>query len=118
MSIVINEHTVSVSLLTEVASSNISLGRSLVRNESGILEAAFPVAIRWNEITYELDAQGHKTDVYEIKNHGDLELTPLEIYGLYTEQITLQDGTVTTMGDHLAKRTDEILKSKLGLVEI
>ena len=118
MSIIINQHTQALSLLTEVASSGITLGRSLVKNESGFLEAVFPVSIRWDEVTYELDAQGNKIDIYENKSNGSVELEPAEIYALYTEAILLGDGTETTMGEHLAKRTDAILKAKLGLVEI
>lgn len=101
---------VTKKLITETASTNISLGRVIETTPEGTLQVAYPVNIFYNDVVYETDEQGNKLSVYEKKNEGAYQLSQLQAYQLFTTQVTLQDGTATYLGELIANLTDDILK--------
>jgi len=119
MAIPVKREMKTYSLLDEVASTDIMIKRSVSKSsEAPEVVTNFEINIRYDTVVYELDAEDKRVDIYEIKDPGAITLKPMEIYGLFSEPVTLQDGTVIGLGDLIAKRTDSLLKAHLGLIEV
>lgn len=105
---------VTLRLKKETTSKNTKLKRIVIQNqETGFYSAVFPIEIDAESITYILDAEDNKIDIYEHQELGNMSLEPTEIYGLWTTAITLADGTPTTLGDLLAAKIDEIILARI-----
>lgn len=115
MAIVDPIQEVTLRLKKETTSRETRLRRFVQRNaETGFIEAQFPIEIDVEAITYELDALDNKTDIYDTQNLGSIFLEPGEIFALWTTQVTLADTTVTTLGDLLSARIDEIIAARFA----
>lgn len=101
---------VTKKLKVETASTNISLGRIVETLPDGGITTVFPVNIFYNDIVYELDDAGNKIAINEKKNNGAYQLTGMQAYGLFTTQVTLENGKTTVLGELIAELTDQILR--------
>lgn len=104
-------------LQEEIASRVLLLNRDVVDNGNGSVSTVFGATVYPKSITYELDAQGNKTGIYESNELGAVSISFEELMSLFAIQVTLKDGTVSAIGEVLSSFIDQILASKLGLVQ-
>lgn len=101
---------ITLRLKRETTSKVTKLMRMVERDpETGQLVVRFPIDIEAEAITYELDASDVKTDIYEIEQLGRFSLSDAEVMNLWTELVTLSDGSTKMLGNVLADKIDEIL---------
>lgn len=105
---------ISLRLKKEITSKNTKLKRIVSKNEAtGYYEPQYPIEIDIEAITYELDANDNKIDIYEYQELGNVSLSGEEILSLWMEPITLADGTATVLGEVLATKIDQIIQAKI-----
>lgn len=107
--------TVTLRLKREVTSRNTKLMRTIVQDAStGYYTAQYPIEIDIEAVTYELDANDNKIDIYDHQFLGNVSLTAEEIGALWLTPVTLQDGTATVLGELLAAKIDQLIAVKLA----
>ena len=107
---------VTVRLSEEITSRDTRLMRLMTRNaQTGFLEPQYPIQITAESNTYELDANDNKLDLYDHRELGTISLTAPEIYALWTELVTLKDGTTHMLGNVLADKIDAILDARYNI---
>jgi hypothetical protein len=105
---------IALNLKKEVAATSVVLGRLVQKNpETGAIEVIYPVTINYGFVTYELDAEGNKTDVYGAGDMGSFRLPPEELQALWMIPVTLEDGTQTVLAEVIANATDAAIQSRL-----
>lgn len=106
---------VTLRLKKETTARETKLKRFVEKNpETGFIEAKYPIEIDMESITYELDANDNKVDIYEIQLHGNISLEPAEIMSLWTEPIILSNGTTAMLGNVIADKIDAIIANRLN----
>jgi hypothetical protein len=101
------------SILTERAANVISFYRQVFQMGE-VVQIAFNVNITHSENQYLIDENNVKTKVIEQgRNQGSLNLTPEQVMTLFSTQVTLADGTVTSLGELIADRADELIEASL-----
>ena len=107
--------TLTLSIKEEITSRDTHLMRIVQKNEqTGFYESQFPIRIFAESITYELDAEGNRIDIYDRRDLGSFDLTAEDIGALWMEPITLQDGTVTVLGELLATKLDQVIGQRVN----
>jgi hypothetical protein len=104
----------SLLLKKEIGATAVILGRMVQRNpETGAIEVVFPVTINFGFVTYELDADGNKTGIYESGDMGSFQLEPAELYALWMTPVTLSDGTQTVLAEVISTSTDNAIRVRV-----
>jgi hypothetical protein len=103
----------SLQLKEEITSRRTSLMRMVHKDPvTGFFQAEFPVQIQPESITYEVDVDGNKTDIYEQKDLEVINLTFEEASALWTKVIRKEDGSEVQLGAFLSDEIDAILAVK------
>ena len=103
-------------LVDEIASRSLVLLREVRKTESGI-NVAFDATIHPKKITYEVDAEGNKIDIYEECDLPTIAVTPQQLMGLFAIQVTLKDGTVSYIGEVLSNFADQLIALNIGATQ-
>ena len=101
--------TQTFNLQNEVASKLIMLTREVRDNNNGTVSVSFGGAIHPRSITYELDADGNKTGIYESYDIDGIVIDESQLMQLFGIKVTLADGTVSYIGEVISNFTDQII---------
>ena len=103
-------------LVDEIASRSLVLLREVKKTTNGI-EVNFDATINPKRITYEVDTEGNKLDIYEEQDLASIAVTQQQLMGLFSIQVTLADGTVSYVGEVLSNFADQLIALNLGTTE-
>jgi hypothetical protein len=107
--------TKNLRIKEEITSVETRLGRTIYKNpKTGFYEALYPIEILMESITYELDENNNKIDIYDRKSLGNTLLTAEEIMFLWYQNVTLDDGSKHVLGNLIADKIDAIIAAKLA----
>lgn len=102
------------SILSERAASIISFYRQ-VHQMGEVVQTSFMVNITHSVSQYLIDENNVKIRVIDQgQNQESLNLTPEQVMTLFSTQVTLADGTVTSLGELIADRADELIEASLN----
>lgn len=105
--------TVTLTLETELTARTTFLRRVVAQDPgTGFWIAHYPIEVDSEEITYRVDDQGNKLDIYDCKLMGNFTLEPSEVAALWGEVVTLQEGSQLTLGELIAGKIDAILAAR------
>lgn len=105
---------VTLRLKEEIASVETRLIRFVQRNpDTGFIEPKYPIKIFMESITYVLDENDNKIDIYDQQSLGDINLSPDEIMSLWLTPVTI-GGVENVLGNVIADKIDAIIANRLA----
>lgn len=105
--------TITIALETELTARTTFLRRIVQQDpDTGFYGAVYPIEVDSEEITYQVDADGNRVDIYDRRLMGNFTLDPAEVYALWAEVVTLQDGSQVALGELIAGKIDAILEAR------
>jgi len=107
--------TLSTILLPETASRVILLTREVIDNKDGSVKVNFGATVHPTTTVYEVDGDAKPIAVYESVDLPSFDVSQEQLASLFGVQVTLVDGTVTSLENLFANWADQIIKAKLGL---
>jgi len=99
-------------LQNEVASRVILLTRDVVDN-NGTVDTVFGCTIHPKSITYEVDANGVKMNIYESSEVDSIIVSQEQLMSLFGIKVTLANGTVSYIGEILSNFADQIISTSI-----
>ncbi len=103
-------------LVDEIASRSLVLLREVRKNGNSI-NVEFDATIHPKKITYEVDAEGNKIDIYEEADLPGIAVTQQQLMGLFAIQVTLADGTVSYIGEVISNFADQLIALNIGATQ-
>jgi len=107
---------ITFKLKEEIASKETKMFRIIqLDKDTNTILSSYPISIWAESITYEVDDDGNKVDIYDREDMGVVTLSTEDVQGLWAEEVTLSDGTKAYLGNVIADKIDSILRVKLGI---
>ena len=107
--------SVVVKLLPETASRVISIKRTVIDNGDKTISVFEGATIHATLTTYEVDSNNNPTAIYDSVDFPSFDLADAQMVAIFGIQVTLADGTVSSIGEVISNATDQIIAAQFGL---
>ena len=115
MAINVETTQISLKLKKETASRCTTFERVVTDDQAGTVTVTFPASVAVQEVTYEVDANGKDTAVYETRDLGTFAISQEELMPLWGIPIVRADnGQSGAFGELFSALIDQMIAAKLA----